>query len=62
MNTDDIILLCVHVLTGVVIQKNIFLKNHVGGTFSRGDLSWESGGTLPQNSYKPSQDLQEATL
>ncbi len=26
------------------------------------DFSWEGGGTLPQNSYKPSQDLWEATL
>ena len=24
-----------------------------GMIFSRGDLSWEGGGTLPQNSYKP---------
>ena len=24
---------------------------------SRDDFSWEGGGTLPQNSYKPSKDL-----
>ena len=29
---------------------------------SRGDISWEGGGTLNQNSYKPSQDLAEASL
>ena len=26
------------------------------------DFSWEGDGTLPQNSYKPSQDLLEAPL
>ena len=27
--------------------------------FSRGDFSWEGGGTLSQISYKPSQDLEK---
>ena len=30
--------------------------------FSRGNLPWEGGGTLSQNSYEPSQNLWEATL
>ena len=28
----------------------------------RSDFYWEGGGNLPQNNYKPSQDLWEATL
>ena len=41
---------------------NIFLGG--GGVifFSRGDLSLEGGGILPQNIHKASQDLLEATL
>ena len=30
--------------------------------FSRGDFSWAGGYALPQNSYKPCQDLLIATL
>ena len=36
-------------------------KKWVGQRFSRGDFNWEGGGTLPQNSYNPFQDLWEDT-
>ena len=32
-----------------------------GESFFRGDFSWVVGGTLPQNSFKPSQDLWKDT-
>ena len=41
------------------IEEQICFKG--GASFSNGDLSWEGDGTLPQNSYYPSQDLLEAT-
>ena len=37
----------------------LILEKILGGIFSRGYIFRDSGGTLPQNSYKPSQDLQE---
>ena len=43
----------------VILKRKIFYKNVRGGDafFSSSDFSWEVGGTLPQNSYKPSHDL-----
>ena len=40
----------------------IFKKCPNGVVFSWGDLSWEGGGTLLQNSLKPSLDLYKASL
>ncbi len=47
----------------LLIQSHYFnLKKRCKFLISRGDFSWEGGGTLPQNSYKPPQDLRERTL
>ena len=43
-------------------KKEFFFFGGGGILFSRCDFSWEGGGTLPQNSYKPSRDLWESTL
>ena len=43
----------------VFIKKKYFWERLI---FSRGDLSWEGVGTLHKNSFKPFQDLLDATL
>ena len=45
-----------------IFKEITFLFFGGGVIFSWGDFSWEVGDTLPQNIYKPSQDLCEATL
>ena len=43
-------------------RKTLSIEKKLGDSFLRGDFSREGGGTLPQNSYNPYQDLPEATL
>ncbi len=45
-----------------ILKKEYKILFRRGLIFSRGDLSWEGGVALPQNSYKPSHGLREATL
>ena len=50
------------IMVQVHVKFLIFVPNFFGGNFfSRGDYSWDGGSTLPQNSYKSSRDLWEAT-
>ena len=41
------------VLAAGTVQNGVPLEDFGGGQISRDDFSWEGGGTLPQNRYKP---------